>query len=131
MIREDRFKISQRPYAVDLSSLAVGPVEQGADRLYCYAAMRAVWFRRRRGVTCVSIGELRDSQAPPADAVEFLRSYGDGCYGGRCAARWDGRAYWSEHPGTPEAMQTNMAILRPALEGYPNVPDGFDGWWRF
>lgn len=129
MIREDKFLISKRPYAVDLDSLRIAkPWEPN-----CWVLIDAVWFRRRRGVTVAVIGTLADFQATPAplSTVEALERYTDGRYGGSWIARWDGESYVSEHPVSPEDMARHMELLRPMLENYPAVPPGYDGWWRF
>lgn len=131
MIRETRFLISRRPYAVDLSSLRVVDEYHRQDGTpYYWLAVRAAWFRRRQGVTVACVGELRDTQdGMPADAVAFLTAYDDGRYGGDCYGRWDGAGYWgAEVPATRDA---HMALLVPMLAAYPQVPPGFDGWWRF
>lgn len=128
MIRDDKFLISRRPYAVNLSSLRANKGD--GDRSY-YCIVDAVWFRRRYGVTAACIGTLWDLQREePADAVEFLARHTDGRYGGRCIGRWDGKTYWGDRV-TPDVMNQHLAILRPMLENYPNAPEGYDGWWRF
>lgn len=123
MIREDRFVLSRNPYAIDLSSLAYQP----GDRL---ARCRAAWFRRRRGGIIACIGTLWDYQreAPP-DTATFLRRHIDGRYGGNCEGRWDGDGYWGE--SNLGIMGEHLEVLRPMLDAYPAIPDGFDGWWRF
>ncbi|MEU1663620.1 hypothetical protein ABZ547_08390 [Streptomyces sparsogenes] len=135
MIREDRFLISRRPYAVDLSSLKVGePTESG----HYWAMVNAVWFRRhsrghgdaRRIVTVACTGTLRNLQgSKPVDARAFLAAYTDGRYGGDCQGRWDGENYWGAQK--PEVIEQHLELLRPMLERYPAAPAGWDGWWRF
>lgn len=121
MIREDRFLISRRPYAVDLSSLCV-------DLHRC--TINAVWFRRRSGKTVACVGYLWDYQRPaPADVAEFLRRHDDGRYGGECEGRWDGENYWGAQK--PDVIEQHLALLKPMLANYPDAPAGFDGWWRF
>ena len=121
MIRETRFLISRRPYAVDLDSLRVG---DSTSRI------NAVWFRRRGGVTAACVGYLWDIQRPkPCDAAEFLARHGDGRYGGSCEGRWDGHGYWGAQD--PGEIKRHLALLRPMLANYPNPPYGYDGWWRF
>lgn len=134
MIREDRFVMSHRPYAVDLASLRV--VEHPADptrnrtvTTYSYT-VRAVWFRRKNRVTVACIGTLWDiSQERVDDAVAFLDQHDDGRYGGTCAGRWDGAGYWGEQD--LDEMAAHLDVLRPMLDGFPAIPDGFDGWYTF
>ena len=130
MIRETRFLISRKPYAVDLTSLRSD--EDG------FTYIDAVWFRRKtRGygsskqtVTVACIGNLHTIQRPvPVDAVEFLTRYTDGRYGGDCHGRWDGTGYWGAEE--PDVVEQHLAILRPMLANYPALPDGYDGWWTF
>ncbi|GHF07936.1 hypothetical protein GCM10014715_74800 [Streptomyces spiralis] len=128
MIREDKFRIARRPYAVDLGSLRVGgSSEHGWHR----AQVTAVWFRGRpRGLIVACIGALRTSQRPaPETVVEFLERYDDGRYGGDCDGRWDGENYWGAQK--PEVIEQHLAILRPMLAHYPALPTGDDGWWTF
>ncbi|MEU1800847.1 hypothetical protein [Streptomyces sp. NPDC019937] len=135
MIREDRFLISRRPYAIDLTSLQVGePTESGRY----WAMANAVWFRRhskghgegRRVITVACIGTLRDLQdSKPADTRAFLTAYTDGRYGGDCQGRWDGERYWGAQK--PETIEEHLELLRPMLANFPDLPGGYDGWWRF
>ncbi|WP_035796423.1 hypothetical protein [Kitasatospora mediocidica] len=128
MIREDRFLISRRPYAVDLNSLRV------TEHM---VTLGAVWFRRRNGATVACIGHLWDIQHPaPADAAEFLRRHDDGRYGGTCFGRWDGERYWGAgerywRAQEPDVIAQHLDLLLPMLANYPEIPASFDGWWRF
>lgn len=132
MIRDAKFLISRRPYAVDLGSLrgAVKTTGPGATaRTYYDGRINAVWYRRRRGVTVACIGTLWDLQDEQPAAVQFLERHTDGRYGGNCDGRWDSQSYWGN--GTLAEQEHHLAILRPMLADYPAVPDGYDGWWRF
>lgn len=135
MIREDKFRISRRPYAVDLGSLRVKttePEREGQNRIH-HVVLDATWFRRRGGATMACLGTLWDIVRDPApqDVHEALTRHDDGRYGGSWVARWDGESYVSEHPQSPEAMAEHMAVLRPMLDDYPAIPAGYDGWYRF
>jgi hypothetical protein len=122
MRQEERFVQSHRPYAVDLASLHT----RGDGR----ATLGAVWFRRRRGLTAACVGYLRDHQNPlPTDAAEFLARHDDGRYGGVCEGRWDGERYWGSQ--VPDVIAQHLELLRPMLAGYPAIPAGHDGWYRF
>lgn len=124
MIRDDRFVLSRRQFAVDLNSLDTHSPRRRLE-------VTAVWFRRRRGITIACLGLLWDfQQRTPVDALEFLAAHDDGRYGGDCRARWDGKGYWGIDD-RPEAQAENLALLRPMIDGYPAAPRGFDGWWRF
>ena len=132
MIREPRFLISRKPYAVDLGSLRgkVTPTPQGRRASYYSGRIDAVWFRRRKGQTVACIGELWDIQDDqPAAGREFLEHHEDGRYGGECHGRWDGASYWGNV--TLEQQERHLAVLRPMLAAYPEIPAGYDGWWRF
>jgi len=121
MRRETKFVVSRRPYAVDLSSLRT---------LERPAIVNAVWFRRRQSITVACVGILWDYQDPnPKDAAEFLERHDDGSYGGDCLGRWDGQRYWGAQE--PHVIEEHLALLKPMLANYPNVPDAYDGWWRF
>lgn len=127
MIREDRFLISRKPYAVDLDSLHVTEIVEG----HTTATVNAVWFRRRRGETVAVYGELWDHQNPPSlSAREFLARHDDGRYGGHAMARWDGSTLWAPETSFEVALQRQV-VLQRALSAYPEVPEGYDGWWTF
>lgn len=120
--RLDTFKISKKPIAVDPEGLVLSSV--GTARL------RAVWFRRRYGFTVACLGTLWDHQDPaPDNWLEFLDRCDTGRYGPDCDGRWDGANYWGSQ--RPETMKEHLKILRPMMENYPSVPDGYDGWWTF
>ena len=129
MIREDRFLISRKPYAVDLASFRT--MEREPGRNWAWYTIDAVWFRRRRGETVACVGTLRDIVDDPAPATveEFLHRFDDGRYGGDTEGRWDSESYWGT--GTLADQEQHLAILRPMLANYPALPDGYDGWWTF
>lgn len=132
MIRTDRFLISKRPYAVDLSSLRGSTTDtpNGRNPSSYDGRIDAVWFRRKQGVTVACIGTLWDLQYPtPTDADQFLRQHDDGRYGGDCDGRWDGESYWGT--GTLADQERHLTILRPMLANYPAIPSEYDGWWHF
>ncbi|MEV2239609.1 hypothetical protein [Micromonospora sp. NPDC049891] len=130
MIRDDRFLISRRPYAVDLNTLTWRTRTQPGFRTIHRGSIRAAWFRRRSGVTVACVGTLWDYQAEPTDdPLLFLARHTDGRYGGDCEGRWDGTRYWGAQ--NLDVMAEHLALLKPMLDAYPEVPAGFDGWWRF
>lgn len=135
MIREATFVQSHRPYAVDLASFQIVGSLDYQTGTWHRCRVEAVWFRRRQGVTVACVGELHTIQQPqPAGAAEFLTRYDDGRHGGDCKGRWDGTGYWGAQE--PDVIARYLELLRPMLENHvredrPQVPDGYDGWWRF
>lgn len=131
MHREDKFVLSHRPYAVDLSSFRIDEIRTGWKGEYACATVNAVWFRRKSGVNQAVVGELSDSQwTIPKDAVQFLEQYEDGRYGGSPFARWDGTSFWCAGQD-PEKNDRYLELLRPMLESFPAAPGGYSGWWVF
>lgn len=132
MFREDLFLISRKPYAVDLATLRgkVVPTPNGRRPSYFDGRIDAVWFRRKQGVNVACIGHLWDLQDhEPADGSAFLTAHADGRYGGTCHGRWDGDSYWGNV--TLTVQEQHLEVLRPMLANYPDLPPGYDGWWRF
>lgn len=134
MIRSERFLISQKPFALDLSTLT-GEQTKAGDYVIYRGTVAAVWYRRKSGVTRACIGTLHlwsHSLAAPLDldapqAVLTVKL--DSRYGGDCIGRWDGENYWGHVPLA--VQEQHLAVLRPMLADYPTMPDGYDGWWRF
>lgn len=141
MIREDRFLISRKPFAVDLSSFLSGEQtvrDEGTDHeRYLYSGrIDAVWFRRKQGTTYACLGSLklwshnlRCRIEDTEDPAQVLSADLDSRYGGDCDGRWDGERYWGAQK--PEVIEQHLALLRPMLANYPEIPAGHNGWWRF
>jgi len=133
MIREDKFVLWKNQYAIDLSSLQLGPLEHrfdGSPTAWC--TIRAVWYRRKKGVMRACVGYLHEIVTPPvADAREFLASFDHDPWGGHCDGRWDGDSYYSHDGSVPAVQAEHMTILEPMLASVPLIPEGYDGWWRF
>jgi hypothetical protein len=134
VIRTDRFLISKRLYAVDLSTLR-GKQHERDGRISFHGAVNALWFGRQNGTTRACLGTLglfSYNLPEPVDLDEphtVLSANLDGRYGGDCHARWDGESYWGT--GTLADQEQHLAILRPMLANFPAIPPGHDGWWRF
>lgn len=128
MYREDKFVMSHRGYAVDLSSFRRRDLYEHDE----WFMVDAVWFRRKSGVTAACIGYLDDGfrRTAPRDVIEFLEQYEDGRYGAKCLARWDGTSFWCAGQD-PEENARYLELLKPMLDGFPAIPPGHDGWWRF
>jgi hypothetical protein len=137
MRREDKFVLSHRPYAVDLSSLRLRMDPAIHSTWEDWWMVDAVWFRRRKGVTVACVGFLDDLQhTAPKDAAEFLAAHDNGTYGGDCLGRWDGTRYWGATQD-PDANMQYLALLRRLLADFqtspndPPLPATYSGWWRF
>ncbi|MDJ0342233.1 hypothetical protein QMK19_03405 [Streptomyces sp. H10-C2] len=134
MIRETRFLISHKSFAVDLSTLTGEQHERG-DRIAYSGHVSAVWFRRKDGTTRACLGTLKLwSHYLPApldltDPRAVLAADMDGRYGGDCHGRWDGERYWGAQE--PFTMALHLTLLEPMLDNYPAIPEDHDGWWRF
>ena len=134
MIREDRFLISRKSFAIDLATVT-GEQQPRGDLFAFSGRANAVWYRRKDGITRACIGTLGlwDHYLPRLldldDAHDVLTADLDGRYGGDCHGRWDGERYWGAQE--PEIMEQHLALLRPMLANYPTLPDGYSGWWRF
>ncbi|MFE9844734.1 hypothetical protein [Streptomyces goshikiensis] len=134
MRRETCFLISRKPYAIDLSTITGKQHERG-DRITFSGSAHALWFRRRAGITYACIGSLKlfSHYLPerlPLDAPHAVLSADlDGRYGGDTCGRWDGERYWGAQE--PFQMALDLTVLEPMLANYPNIPDGYDGWWTF
>lgn len=134
MIRETRFLISRKPFAVDLNTLT-GSQHPRGDRHAFSGTANALWFRRQNGVTRACLGTLKlwSHYLPePLDLDDphaILSADLDGRYGGDCDGRWDGERYWGAQE--PDVIEEHLAVLRPMLNRYPALPPGHDGWWTF
>ncbi|MCX4826664.1 hypothetical protein OG883_44290 [Streptomyces sp. NBC_01142] len=137
MIREARFLISRKPFAIDLSTVTAEQVKHGdSDPYYNLSGQAdALWIRRQKGVDRACIGTLslfRHYLSEPVnldDPHAILTADLDGRYGGECHGRWDGSRYWGAQE--PALMEQHLAVLRPMLENHQNPPSGYDGWWTF
>lgn len=136
MIRSDRFLISQKPFAIDLSTVTGEQSQRGdRDTFNFSGTANALWFRRKDGVTRACTGTLTlFSHFLPEplnldDPHAVLAAKLDGRYGGTCHGRWDGNGYWGAE--NPETVAADLAILQPMLAHYPNLPPAYSGWWRF
>lgn len=134
MIREDRFLISRKSFAIDLTTVTGDQHERG-DLIAFSGRANAVWYRRQNRVTRACIGTLMlfshylPERLDLDDPHAILTADLDGRYGGDCHGRWDGTGYWGAEDLDIQAQ--HLAILRPMLANYPATPEGYDSWWRF
>lgn len=136
MQHTDTFRISHKPYAIDLSTVTGEQHTNPDGRLMYSGTSRAVWYRRKQGVTYACLGTLKlwshnltRLLNDPTDPAQVLSAELDSRYGGDPDGRWDGEQYWgAQRPGL---IEEHLAVLRPMLDAYPAVPAGYEGWWRF
>lgn len=134
MIRREKFVMAHKPYAIDLTTVS-GAQKERDGRFFFRGSCRAVWFRRKDRVTRACLGSLHlwahyltdrvDMSSPEAVLSADL----DGRYGGQMEGRWDGSRYFGAQE--PRLIQRDLEILSPMLENFPQVPEGFSGWWSF
>lgn len=134
MIRDEKFRISDKPFAINLATVNARQDDRGG-RTTISGNAEALWFRRKDGITRACIGTLglwSHHLTEPVDLTDpqaILTADLDGRYGGDCLGRWDGERYWGAQE--PEVMEQHLAVLRPMLDNYPALAPGYDGWWRF
>lgn len=134
MIRETKFLISRKPFAIDLPTVTLEASEHHGA-YWLSGSCLAAWYRRKNGVTYACLGSLKlwahwlreepDLSSPEAMLGNDL----DSRYGGDPDGRWDGTGYWGSE--LPDVQAQHLAVLRPMLANYPTPPDGYDGWWTF
>lgn len=133
MYRTADFKVSQRMFAVNLDAWSVGDRNKAGTTHTCVIA--AVWFRRRRAQyngpmrTIASAGYLKRwvEGTAPADGQDMLSRTAVYDYTADCVARWDGSNLWCLED--EETRAGYLKILAPMLEAYPEIPEGWSGWW--
>lgn len=134
MIREDKFLISRKSFAIDLTTVT-GEQHPRGDKFAFSGTANALWFRRKGGTTRACLGTLmlfHHYLPEPLDLTDphaVLAACRDGRYGGDCHGRWDGARYWGSQE--PHQQALDLTVLEPMLANYPAIPPGYDGWWRF
>lgn len=134
MIRETKFLISRKSFAIDLSTVTGEQHERG-DRIAFSGTANAVWYRRQNGVTRACLGTLKlwshylPERLDLDDPHAILSADLDGRYGGDCHGRWDGENYWGAQK--PFEIDLHLALLEPMLANFPVIPEGYDGWWTY
>jgi hypothetical protein len=128
--------LSHDQFALDLREMFTQTRESGS--VIC--RVDAVWFRRRKRVLQACAGSLRAWFGPnyadgrePLDAAQFaqMADRRNAWASADCQARWDGETFWAQPPMHPDFQRGYLELLEPMLAGFPAVPHGYDGWWRF
>lgn len=118
LARLDKFAPSKRPYALKRESFRVN--------IHGCAKVEAVWAGRKSGCTTASVGELWDYGPKTFD--EFVATI-DMRYGGTSFAKWDGDTLITPSGVTQKLHSRYVEMLDAALNGFPAVPDGYEGWY--
>lgn len=137
MTREDGFVLSHDPFAIDMGRFEREVREAGP--VLATATVQAAWFRKRKGVLQACAGTMhgwfgRDhSGTVPRSAADFARvaDRRSTWASATCMARWDGRSFWAAPPMHPVAQCEYLELLKLMLAGFPEPPDGYEGWFRF
>ena len=89
--RSERFTYKEFFYALDLNSLKVKHIK---DSTLSAASLKAVWFKREKGVVSICIGTVVDYLAADEEITldYFMDNYRFGRYGGSTKFKWDGGA---------------------------------------
>lgn len=127
MIRESELDLTRYPYTIELGSFRPDAL-MNREAPPVWFRVIAVCFRRRDDATVATFGILYTKmEPPPADVHEFLRRYTYDGRGGEPFGHWDGDRCWGPRTVAAHVEREHMAVLRPMLDAYPAVPDGFDG----
>lgn len=118
--RRDKFSPSQTPYAFQRNLYEIHKPHERTAWAY------AIWAGRKNGLTTVSIGWLHGRAAPTVD--EFIDTV-DMRYGGSYEGKWDGASLITERAIPENRRQALVRVLTPILDGFPALPDRFDGWY--
>lgn len=119
MIRQrDAFSASEFFYAINFDSLKV---ERNS------ATVEAIWFKKKSGERAVCMGKLWSYSKGSQNIEDFMRDF-DGRYGGNTEYKWNGTEMWSSDNIFVDMMDAH-AILDPILKNFPNIPDGYSGWY--
>lgn len=122
---------SKRPYAID-------PATFRTDMPGLRKVVDAIWLGRKNGATTVSEGVLslwwshRDGRSNGTETLAEAVDNVDPRYGGDAMVRWDGTHLWvnPRQPLTPTEQSVVIARLDSILQTLPNLPSGYDGWYR-
>jgi hypothetical protein len=119
MIRQrDTFSASEFFYAINFDSLRVNGSSSSVD---------AIWFKRKSGERAVCMGKLGSYGAGSQNPADFMRNF-DGRYGGNTKYKWNGTEMWSDDNIFVDMIEAHK-ILDPILKNFPNIPEGYTGWY--
>lgn len=135
MVERNRKFTSKHFYAVDFDNVGLevySATEPGRFTVHTYT-IPAVWFKTKKGLRTVSEGCLRfvvravvvEKYATVEEA--FLAEF-DGRYGGSSVFQWDGERMYAPNQSF-EDMREAQVRLQTYLDGFPEPPTGYTGWF--
>tara|TARA_R110001606_G_scaffold297277_1_gene445035 strand:- start:9333 stop:9728 length:396 start_codon:yes stop_codon:yes gene_type:complete len=123
LIKRDKFTPSLKPYAFKPDSREFG---------YGGRTLEALWAGRKRGGTIVTLGTYHMTAMDRIErSYEDWLAVADTRYGGLWQHIWDGEKLLSNPDNTPSLAEADALSERldAVLQGFPRVPDGWDGWY--
>jgi hypothetical protein len=124
MKKTQKFIISKKRYALKIDEIELIKTSNGRMKVYA----PAVWFKKINGRINACIGYLWDCSGEE-NAKEWVENFSDGRHGGSLIAKFDGENYWGEQ--NIKKQKEYIEILSKMLKNYPEIPDGYDGWYTF
>jgi hypothetical protein len=102
-----------------------------AEKPNYYATMRVIYFKKKGGVLSACVGNLWDwrGDKSPESAEDFLKHCSTRVYGPNLTAKWNGKDLWGQTEIS--SILYYRDLLDPILKNYPEIPEGYDGWWEF
>ena len=130
MLELTNFAISKKLYAIKRDTFVAtysGDTQKG-EPMY-RVSVDAMWFRRKQGIEVISKGKLGDlAVGKEWDIDDFIANVSTARYGGTPFGSWDG--YDVIGVTNYEAIVALVKELDPILDAYPDVPVGYEGWYK-
>lgn len=120
-IQLDRFVPSKKNYAINWDSF--GEIREN------FYSVDAIWAFKRKGEMFVSSGRITTYNRNELTIEEFQESF-DNRYGGSPTCTWDGVYMTTQQTIPLDEMVELSKTLNPILANLPEVPEGYDGWYR-
>lgn len=134
-----RFLASKRLYAIDKTSFrkeeSRSVFQDGRPDIIGWKYhIEAVWFKKRsNGRTAAFFGSLWDYSLEEYDVEDLITQISTSRYGGDPYGLWDGVGTWwgTKFSNSHEEQTLKLPFLQEMLENYPQIPQGYDGWYAF
>lgn len=120
-IIEERFIPSKKNYAINWDSF-----KKIRDNSY---SVDAIWAFKKKGELYVSSGRITTYDINELTIEDFKESF-DSRYGGSPTCTWDGVYMTTQQTIPLDEMVELSKTLDPILANLPEIPDGYDGWYR-